>query len=721
MHLKELQIEGFKSFRKRVVLPFPSAITAIVGPNGSGKSNVTEAFRFVLGEQSMKTLRGKRGEDLIFNGGNSATRANKASVTVILDNDSKIFGDTFTEISIARTVYRDGTNEYAINGSQVRHRDIVEMLAKANIGATGHHIISQGEADRILNASPEERKEMLEDGLGLKLLQYRRIETEKKLRRAQENMVQTDLILKELAPRVRYLKRQVSQYEKAKKTREELKEIYAEYLAREIQYIAKTRKTLERESNALENRIKEIKKEMVEEEKQIKNEGDTEKPNKKIQKLQETLQDIRNQKDKVSREIGRIEGERNAIEAIKNHGEEDTVSRENLEQLHNEVYKRYTMSDGNNYGTIVSFVLKQLKRMIGHNKKEKNIAQQKKEILKQKQEDHEKKRAELEEKEKKCLKEQEEIRATQEYKTTVARRSEKNILILSTKRNTAEQNITELRHAMETLREDEEDLKREIREGTVLIGAEINKYKETSLPQNTDQEKRSEQKERKRALERKKIKLETIGTGGGEEAYKEYEEVSERMQFLTKEKKDLAESIHDCEEGTKIIQKEIDIRFNNGVKAVSSEFEKFFKILFDGGKASIAIERKTIQREDEEPEIKTGIAVNIALPRKKITALEQLSGGERALVSIALLFAISQITPPPFLILDETDAALDEANSRRYGNMIESLAKQSQLILVTHNRETMHHAGALYGVTMGTSGISSLLSVQFEEAVQVAK
>jgi chromosome segregation protein len=98
-----------------------------------------------------------------------------------------------------------------------------------------------------------------------------------------------------------------------------------------------------------------------------------------------------------------------------------------------------------------------------------------------------------------------------------------------------------------------------------------------------------------------------------------------------------------------------------------------------------------------------------------------LSGGERALTSIALIFAMSQVNPPPFLILDETDAALDEANSRRYGDMIENLAKKSQLILITHNRETMSHAGVLYGVTMGNAGVSKLLSVDFEEAAAVVK
>jgi chromosome segregation protein len=122
--------------------------------------------------------------------------------------------------------------------------------------------------------------------------------------------------------------------------------------------------------------------------------------------------------------------------------------------------------------------------------------------------------------------------------------------------------------------------------------------------------------------------------------------------------------------------------------------------------------------EEEGPE---GLEVNVSLPRKKVKGLMMLSGGERALTSIALLFAVSQVNPPPFIILDETDAALDEANSRKYGDMIENLSKHSQLILITHNRETMSRAGVLYGVTMGADGASKLLSIAFEEAVRVAK
>ena len=162
--------------------------------------------------------------------------------------------------------------------------------------------------------------------------------------------------------------------------------------------------------------------------------------------------------------------------------------------------------------------------------------------------------------------------------------------------------------------------------------------------------------------------------------------------------------------------------------------------MFGGGTAkhSVAVAKKKPKRraddllgddasaaeaatDDTDEEEEAGIDIEVNLPRKKIKGLMMLSGGERALTSIALLFAMSQVKPPPFIILDETDAALDEANSKKYGDMIESLSKYSQLILITHNRETMSRAGVIYGVTMDRSGVSKLLSIAFDEAVAVAK
>ena len=132
MHLKSLEINGFKSFAKKSVLSFNAPISSIVGPNGSGKSNVAEAFRFVLGEQSIKNMRGKRGEDLIFGGTTTIAKQNRASVRVVFDNSDKKLPIDFDEVIIERIVHRDGVNDYFINGSAVRLRDVHELLASAN-------------------------------------------------------------------------------------------------------------------------------------------------------------------------------------------------------------------------------------------------------------------------------------------------------------------------------------------------------------------------------------------------------------------------------------------------------------------------------------------------------------------------------------------------------------------------------------------------------------
>jgi chromosome segregation protein len=178
---------------------------------------------------------------------------------------------------------------------------------------------------------------------------------------------------------------------------------------------------------------------------------------------------------------------------------------------------------------------------------------------------------------------------------------------------------------------------------------------------------------------------------------------------------------------------ELSKYFSDGLSRVNASFTEYFALMFGGGSARLTLEEPEVEdsldesedTEEASDEVKekqrAGIEIAISLPKKKVRSLMQLSGGERALTSIALIFSISQVNPPPFLILDETDAALDEANSRRYGDMIENLAQKSQLIVITHNRETMSRTNILYGVTMGGDGVSKLLSVKFDEAVAVAK
>src|SRR3989344_8832226 len=178
MKLKRLELHVFKSFAKSTVLEFPHPISAVVGPNGSGKSNVADAIRWVLGEQSIKSLRGKKGEDMIFGGSTAQGKMTRASADLVFDNSKREFPLEFVEGSIARRVYRDGSSEYLINDSEVRLKDVIELLAKVGFGSTQHHIIGQGEADRVLYASPSERREMIEDALGLKIFHLRRSEAE---------------------------------------------------------------------------------------------------------------------------------------------------------------------------------------------------------------------------------------------------------------------------------------------------------------------------------------------------------------------------------------------------------------------------------------------------------------------------------------------------------------------------------------------------------------
>jgi len=288
---------------------------------------------------------------------------------------------------------------------------------------------------------------------------------------------------------------------------------------------------------------------------------------------------------------------------------------------------------------------------------------------------------------------------------------------------------------------EDENLKRELNDAYMLAGRESTQFFDFEISENDVMgEERQRQAERMKNIEKIKIKLEDMGGGAGEEIMKEYKEVKERDEFLRREINDLNNSENSLRDLIKELREKLDNKFKEGLKKINKQFNEFFGLVFGGGRAGLSfvkipkrkksdyLETEFLNEDEKEkeqnldvPYEQEGIDIDISLPNKRTKGLQMLSGGERSLTSIALLFAMSQIKPPPFIILDETDAALDEANSRRYGDMIENLSKYSQLILITHNRETMSRAGILYGITMGMDGVSRLLSVKLEEAVKVAK
>ena len=308
MYLKSLQINGFKSFSKKTDMDFKTKISSIVGPNGSGKSNVSESFRFVLGEQSMKNMRGKKGEDLIFSGPNS--KLNRGAVKVIFDNKDKSLNIDYDEVVIERVVYRDGNNEYIINGSKVRAKDVLELLTSANIGASGHHIISQGEADKILSVSPKERKMIIEEALGLKSYVIRKNESERKLKKTEDNLKEIKTREKIQAPRIKFLKKEVEKIERNKQLREELFSLYSVFFPKQknvevrIKEISEKINQKEEEKNKIAEKISAKKVELEDSKNQ---DSDDEERNIKIEKINSEKRANEELKTNLQRELARNE------------------------------------------------------------------------------------------------------------------------------------------------------------------------------------------------------------------------------------------------------------------------------------------------------------------------------------------------------------------------------------------------------------------------------
>ncbi len=685
-------------------MEFESPVVAVVGPNGSGKSNVVEAFRFVLGEQSMKSMRGKAGHDLIFKGSKNLSKGSSASVSIYFNNADKIFklsnenGENinlnYETISISREVYADGLNKYILNGSEVRLKDINNLLASVNIGSSGHHIISQGEADRILNASPRERREIVEDALGLKVYQYKIKEADRKLERTGNNMKEVTLLRREIAPHIKFLKGQVEKFEKAKEMKVELLSFYRIYLKREEIYLENEKKIISRDKKNLEEKLNNIEnnfKELVSQPEEQENTAYAE-----MREVERNIYEIRSQKDELSRKLGRTQAM--------------------LELKENRVKM------AGKCPVCGSTVVKEdLRAQEGENEKDFNEIKETEIQIKIEIDD-------LIEKEKEARELIESLKLVIDADKDKKRFGDVRRLELTMDKNKILSDLNLVRIKEDQLSHIENDFLNEIKEGVALVGQEIFSY--TTFPiEETIETDRNTQEEMRRKIERIKIKLEDAGLGGGWEVMKEFEDVSVRDKFLEKEMADLVLSVESLRNLMADLKSKIDIEFKEGVKKINIEFQEFFSLMFGGGSGflSVVAEKKKKKTEEEENENEEGIVfehgidINVSLPHKKVKELHALSGGERSLTSIALLFAMSQVNPPPFLVLDETDAALDEANSRKYGDMVEKLSKHSQLIVVTHNRETMSRAGVLYGITIGADGASKLLSVKFDEAQAIAK
>lgn len=759
MHLTKLELQGFKTFAKKTGLSFlpPKIdripITTVVGPNGSGKSNLADAIRWVLGEQSLKLLRGKKSEDVIFSGSEGRNRAGFAEVSITFDNQDHTMPIDYSEITITRRLFRDGSSEYLLNESKVRLSDIQLLLAQANVGQRSYSVIGQGMIDHILVSTPEERKAFFDDATGVKQFQIKRHESVLKLKRTLTNLADVEMLLREIEPRLRSLKRQASRLEKRDEVESELHVLEENYYGRQwwdlVDKLEATREHFDRASEEIARERKELGQLETQVEQIEKTDAgdDTE-----LQTLQQKYRDLQRKRDQFRSEQFNIEKE---IELAKVRAQSNWAPLplvKIVDEVSFLVQGLTSIKTLTGLKEIISSIETLLKRSSELHKKlqrpnPEDIKPDPKLVadLKDKGELEQKLVKDLEKLEQEIdqhAKKEKTVRTELIEIQRDLREKQRQIHLLENQRNSVQIDLARYEErSQNTIREMDEFLK----DRSINIRNERKEY----VP--TDAETYAQ-------IQRLRYKLELIG-GIDPETIQEYEETRERHDFLAGQVDDLQKAIKSTEKIIKELDDQIEDQSKKVFAQINKEFKRYFKILFGGGTcALIKVTRDELEKDaqeepaQEEPKQEIGVTpdrvfsdtgeeqrdkedavadrllaheqfvvgvdIQATPPGKKMKALNLLSGGERALTSIALVSAIMAVNPSPFVVLDEVDAALDESNTVRFASILEELSKNSQFIIVTHNRATMEKADVLYGVTMGDDGISNLLSVHLEDVAQ---
>ncbi len=878
MHLEKLEVQGFKSFAGKSALSFPGLIdkdrrglTAIVGPNGSGKSNIADAIKWVLGEQSIKTLRGKKSEDVIFSGSEKMGKLGMAEVSLFLNNEDKQAPIEYSQIVLTRRMYRDGNSEYLLNNSRIRLLDVQMLLAKANFGQKTYSVVGQGTVDTFLNSSLTERKEFFDEATGVKQFQIKRDTSLNKLLLSLENLAQAQMLLTEIEPRLKSLTKQVNKLQKKGEIETELKGV-------QLTYYGKIWHEIKDKFNEVNKQFLEMEKVKMDKEKKLeilKRElGQMEAQNsisREFEQWQRNLSGLQNKKDELTKEQAKLDAQMEIkletsgqfdlswLTSRKNSvTKELSIIQEELQGLENNIReekgvqnklideKSHLSRKFNELNAILSasaknvggeevkkfnhelrnllvkieeadraedlIKIKNLIREINDDLKsiltaaenagiKENLEKAQHDILEltRNKEDVDVKINEINihitslserkrllgekadqlrgeardvENKLKTYKDQsgsEDLIREQENVKTALAKLEKQIEDIRKKISTYSEQEKEKRERLFELQKKMQVLQNELNQLTgTLNELKVNSARFETRLEDMEAEIRNdfgnlreieqnrvtghiEIEELQHKIHLLKRHLEAIGSLDPE-TEKEYLDTKTRFDFLSGQVEDLNSTIASLEKIIKELDATIKEKFDKEFKIISQKFEEYFKILFSGGQAKIikvlAEEINKEAAENKEGELQlgkpeenlserelltksihkklkqlqkynatglAGVEIQATPPGKKIQTISLLSGGERALTAIALICAIISANPSPFVVLDEVDAALDEANSERLAKILDDLSHKTQFVVITHNRASMRRANVLYGVTMMDDGVSKLLSVKLSD------
>jgi chromosome segregation ATPase len=776
MYLRSIEMKGFKSFPARTRLEFSPGVSVIVGPNGSGKSNITDAVLWALGEQSPGAIRGASMQDVISAGGKGIGQRRAAEVEVVIDNSEGRAASELSEIAVQRTLDRSGDGAYRLNGARCRLVDVVEVLSDTNLGREMHSVISQGRVESIIHSKPRERRLLIEEAAGLGKHRKRRRRAELKLRAARDNLDRALDLEREARARLRPLKRQAQAAELGARIEREELELRGRLVAEELRFGKDRAQAAERaaekaraERNAIERKL-----EAVSGRRRAAEERFAARDRERTQAWG-LLTKLRGEQQRIAVRavaLGEREAElERALEGLRAEfgpltldlGSSQGAPAERIGKLEQELGEidaglagagaglaraRSEEASESEREAALGEVQAGAERAARHARRAEGLlGERHREALRARVAAGEELlddvraaaaatnaaeaaiRTRVERIEAKVVGEQGDGDEIAEEMRECSRQESE----LQVEMKAASDALTEAQVEAAHLGDRQAEAARELASIAERLGEEVEPA-ERAL----SEEERGDIDRRLQRLERRRAQIGPVNPL----AEQEYEEAREHVESLQSQREDIERGMHELEALIRDIDREIERAFEETFEATAKNFEEMVEHLFPGGRGSLrrvslrpvrdaeeaapeGTEEDGSDGEEEEEEREVlGVEIEVTPAGKSTRKLSLLSGGEKSLVALAFVFAVFLARPCPFYILDEVEAALDDANIDRFLQLIRRFSDRAQFVIVTHQKRTMDAADVLYGVTMGGDGVTKVVSrrlpreVEDEEAPQ---
>jgi len=729
MQLKHIKLSGFKSFVDPTKISFPTNMVGVVGPNGCGKSNVIDAVRWVLGELSAKNLRGDSMVDVIFNGSENRKASGQCSIELLFDNSSgKIGGEfvSFNEVSIKREMTRDAKSNYFINNTKCRRKDVQDIFL--GTGLSSYAIIEQGMVSRLVSSKPDELRAHLEEAAGVSKYKERRKETESRIKRTKENLSRVKDIKDEIGRLIKRLQNQAKAAEKYNLLKDEKSKLELDKailfsmeaknnrdgLQKKLDGLKRDLKIKNTESDTYQSQIDQYR---TENESVLKEYENAQKNfyaiGAEIAKREANLQNIIKSQLEIKDNLEKASANYERAKATEKNFDELSPSEKAmhiLDEIINTIQKHAIKTENiDNKSLELKKLLKEILNIATAQSKtliDEYLTRQN-ELEIQIQDDQKNKKV-IEDEIKEFVDQSSKaesilitLRQKQSKFNDDLRELENKKSISDLDSRAISEKITNIRIELNTYEVNLENSNKKIQEaGLELQTINFSEYEGNS----TD-----DIENKLTDLEAKIIRLGAINLAAPEEIKEE----SKRKEELDEQYADLTEALEKLTSAIKKIDQETKTIFKDSFDAVNIKLKEMFPKLFGGGMAELTL--------IDENELNAGVVLMARPPGKKNSSISQLSGGEKALTALALVFAIFNLNPAPFCLLDEVDAPLDDLNTLRFVNMVEEMSDTVQFIFITHNKVSMERSDHLMGVTMQEAGVSRVVSVDVNQAVEMAQ